>query len=68
MSQSSFNIRIGDNITFLGPTDSCFVHKSKYRILKVDKFGEYPFNSAEQNQLAETLINPRVVTIRGILH
>ncbi len=64
MNQSLFNIRIGDNITFLGPTDSCFIYKEKYRILAINNFGEYPFNEAHLNDLVKDLNNPRVLTIK----
>jgi len=64
MNQSSFNIRVGDNITFLGKTDSCFNHNGKYRVVSINIFGEYPFNEAHQNQLAETLDSPKIITIR----
>ena len=62
MSQSKF--KIGDRIVFLGETDSSFIKNDKYRILSINKFGEYPFNEAHQNDLANTLDNPKILTIK----
>ena len=64
MSQSKFNIEIGDIITFLGPDDSCFENNGKYRVLTVNTYGEYPYGEYHQNDLAKQLINPKALTIK----
>jgi len=64
MSQSSFNIKVGDKVVFLGKNDTCFEKNGKYKILAINSFGEYPFNEAHHNDLLKDLNNPRVLTIR----
>jgi len=64
MNQLSFNIRIGDNVIFLGKTNHNFDNNNKYKILNISNFGEYPFNNAEYNEIAKQLENPKIITIR----
>jgi len=64
MSQSSFNIKIGDLIIFSGPNDSSFEKNGRYRILTINKFGEYPFNEEHHNKFSKGLNNPLVLTIK----
>lgn len=59
-----FNIKIGDKVVFLGKTDSSFEKNGKYRILSINKFGEYPFNEAHHNDLSKGLTNPKIITIK----
>lgn len=64
MSQSKFNVKVGDKVVFLGKTDTCFERNGKYRILAINKYGEYPFNEAYHNDLLKDLNNPKVLTIK----
>lgn len=64
MSQLKFNVKVGDNIVFLGKTDSSFVENGKYKILTIDKLCEYPFNDKVYFDLSKELKNPRIIFIK----
>lgn len=64
MKQFEFKVKVGDVVIFLDNDNDCFEKNGKYKVLTINKYGEYPFNEAHQIELANNLKEPKVFTIK----